>query len=79
VIVSDGQAQSLLLPGRSNHEFTIIRQPFGYLTELQCQAAGVVAPPGEAGRLCFISSNFAGCSLVRIVEEELIAVEIIDH
>jgi hypothetical protein len=29
--------------------------------------------------LCFISSNLAGCSLARIVEEELIAVEIIDH
>jgi hypothetical protein len=46
---------------------------------LQCHSAAVVAPPGEAGRLCFISSNLAGCSLVRIVEEELIAVEIIDH
>src|SRR5258708_7863866 len=54
-------------------------KPFEYLTELQCHSAAVVAPPGEAGRLCFISSNLAGCSLVRIVEEELIAVEIIDH
>src|ERR1700688_3420339 len=34
---------------------------------------------GEAGRLRFFSSNLAGCTLVRIVEEELIAVEIIDH
>jgi len=34
---------------------------------------------GEAGRLCFISSSLAGCSLARIVEEELIAVGIIDH
>src|SRR5260221_483319 len=34
---------------------------------------------GEAGRLCFFSSNLAGCSLARIVEEELIAVGIIDH
>src|SRR5271170_4102010 len=32
-----------------------------------------------APSLGFISSNFAGCSLVRIVEEELIAVGIIDH
>jgi hypothetical protein len=57
----------------------MMRQPFEYSTELQCHFAAVVAPPGEAGRLCFISSNLAGCSLVRIVEEELIAVEIIDH
>jgi hypothetical protein len=57
----------------------IMRQPFEYLTELQCHSAVVVAPPGEAGRLCFISSNLAGCSLARIVEEELIAVKIIDH
>src|SRR5258706_10824481 len=34
---------------------------------------------GEAGRLRFFSSNLAGCSLARIVEEELIAVGIIDH
>src|SRR5258708_24247675 len=56
-----------------------MRQTFECLTELECPSAAVVAPPGEAGRLCFISSNLAGCSLVRIVEEELIAVEIIDH
>jgi hypothetical protein len=30
-------------------------------------------------RLCFISGNLAGRSLARIVEEELIAVGIIDH
>src|SRR5271155_4225841 len=35
-------------------------------------------PAGAAARLCF-TSNLAGRSLVRIVEEELIAVEIIDH
>jgi hypothetical protein len=57
----------------------IMRQPFEYLTELQCHSAAVVALPGKAGRLCFISSNLAGCSLARIVEEELIAVGIIDH
>ena len=34
---------------------------------------------GAAGRLRFISNNLAGRSLVRIVEEELIAVRIIDH
>ena len=50
-----------------------------YLTELQCHFADVFAAPSEAGRLCLISSNLAGCSLARIVEEELIAVEIIDH
>jgi hypothetical protein len=27
----------------------IMRQPFEYLTELQCHSAAVVAPPGEAG------------------------------
>jgi hypothetical protein len=57
----------------------IMRQPFEYLTELQCYSAAVVALPGKAERLCFISSNLAGRSLARIVEEELIAVEIIDH
>jgi hypothetical protein len=56
-----------------------MRQPFEYLTESQCHSAAVVAPPGEDGRLCFVSSNLAGCHLVRKVEEELIAVEIIDH
>src|SRR5258708_36204246 len=54
-------------------------KPFEYLTELQCHSAAVVAPPGKAGRLCFITSRLAGCSLARIVKEELIAVEIIDH
>src|ERR1700745_1789175 len=34
---------------------------------------------GAAARLCFISSNLAGRSLARIVEEELIPVGIIDH
>src|SRR5882672_3880265 len=34
---------------------------------------------GSAGRLRYIFNNLAGCSLVRIVEEELIAVGIIDH
>src|SRR6266436_8785411 len=34
---------------------------------------------GAAGRLRFISNNLAGRSFVRIVEEELIAVGIIDH
>ena len=34
---------------------------------------------GEAGRLRFSSNIVAGCSLVRIVEEELVAVGIIDH
>lgn len=57
----------------------IMRQPFEYLTELQCHSAAFLAPPDEAGRLRFISSNLAGCILVRIVEEEVIAVEIIDH
>src|ERR1700733_11181298 len=33
----------------------------------------------EGGRFCFIFSNLAGCSLSRIVEEELISIEIIDH
>ncbi len=33
---------------------------------------------GAARQLYFISNNVAGCSLVRIVEEELIAVGIID-
>src|SRR5215470_11921862 len=33
----------------------------------------------RGGRLRFISKSLAGCSLVRIVEEELIAVGIIDH
>src|SRR5690242_7929287 len=56
-----------------------MHRPFEYLTELRRHSAAVVAPPGEGGRLCFISSNLAGCSLVRIVEEELIAVKIIDH
>ena len=39
----------------------------------------IMRHPCEAGRLRFISSNLAGCSLARIVEEELIAVGIIDH
>ena len=34
---------------------------------------------GAAGRLRFSSNIVAGCSLVRIVEEELVAVGIIDH
>src|ERR1700730_14668492 len=34
---------------------------------------------GAPGPLRFVSTNLAGCSLVRIVEEELIAVGIIDH
>src|ERR1700682_3890704 len=34
---------------------------------------------GAPRPLPFISSNLAGCSLVRIVEEELIAVGIVDH
>src|SRR5271163_4586211 len=37
------------------------------------------APALAIGRLCFISSNLGGRSLARIVEEELIRVEIIDH
>src|ERR1700723_3424566 len=57
----------------------IKRQPFKYFTELQCYSAAAVATPGEAGRLCFIFSNLAGCGFVRIVEKELIAVEIIDY
>ena len=36
-------------------------------------------PRWRGGRLRFISKSLAGCSLVRIVEEELIAVGIIDH
>src|SRR5438034_7192711 len=34
---------------------------------------------GAAGRLRFICKSLAGCSIARIVEEELIAVGIIDH
>ncbi len=35
--------------------------------------------PENADQQSFISSNLAGCSLTRIVEEELIAVGIVDH
>jgi hypothetical protein len=66
-------------PAFAVSDMAITRQPFEYVTELQCHSAAVVAPAGEAGPLCFISSNLAGCSLLRIGEEELIAVEIIDQ
>src|SRR5215469_10819802 len=59
----------------------IFRRLFECLTELQRLRRRCRASRGEArpGRLRFISNNLAGWSLVRIVEEELIAVEIIDH
>ena len=67
----------------------LIGLPFEYLTELQRHSTAVrasrrvyaVEPAmlGTAARLGFISSNLAGRSLARIVEEELIAVGIIDH
>src|SRR5271165_2656512 len=49
--------------------------------ELQRHSAAVVARPGEARLDDYASSLtiFPECSLVRIVEEELIAVGIIDH
>src|ERR1700735_322875 len=36
-------------------------------------------PARAGGRSHFVSNNLAGCSLVRIVEEELIAVGIVDY
>jgi hypothetical protein len=34
---------------------------------------------GRDSEIVFISSNLGGCSLARIVEEELISIEILDH
>src|ERR1700754_4605658 len=42
-------------------------------------ATCVASSESSSGRLCFISGNPGGRSLTRIVEEELIAVGIIDH
>jgi hypothetical protein len=54
---------------------TFFALPALQLRELNEVAAG----PSEAGGLHFRSNNVAGCSLAGIVEEELIAVGIIDH
>src|SRR5262249_25151864 len=57
-------------------------KPFEYLTGLQRHSAAVVpvmARRDSTIRLPFIPNDLARCSLVRIVEEELIAVGIIDH
>ena len=71
-------------------DIAIFHEPFEYLRELQRHSPSLSRIPASVCRgtgharaaarlLCFVSSDLAGRSLGRIVEEELIAIGIIDH